>query len=238
VWFIPHLFGNTSVIVNTKLAPEYAGDKNSWDILWDPKYKGRVGILAGAVDTIPLVAAHIGVNAYDMTDSEWETVKVKLRELVDQARIITNVTGELESAMAQGEVVAVEAWNDSYNNLIWDEQFTDPVEYMQPIDQKIFSWVCGFALSSTAGNEAPIEKAYALIDSGLSIQAAQFLIEDWGYAPANADGFGVASEEALELIIVDTSDVDAWLANTIFQEVMPNLDKIVEEWELIRAKVD
>ena len=62
VWFIPHLFGNTSVIVNTKLAPEYAGDKNSWDILWDPKYKGRVGILAGAVDTIPLVAAHIVVN--------------------------------------------------------------------------------------------------------------------------------------------------------------------------------
>jgi hypothetical protein len=64
------------------------------------------------------------------------------------------------------------------------------------------------------------------------------LIEDWGYAPSNADGFGVASEEALELIIVDTSDVDAWLANTIFQETMPNLDKIVEEWELIRAKVD
>ena len=237
VWFVPHLFGNTSVIVNTKLAPEYAGDKNSWDILWDPKYKGRIGILAGAVDTIPLVAAHIGINAYDMSDSEWETVKDKLRELVDQARIITNVTGELESAMAQGEVVAVEAWNDSYNNLIWDEQFTDSVEYMQPKDQKIFSWVCGFALSSTAGKDAPMEKAYALIDSGLSIGAAQFLIEDWGYAPANADGFSVASEEALELIIVDTSDVDAWLANTIFQEVMPNLDKIVEEWELIRAKV-
>jgi spermidine/putrescine-binding protein len=173
-----------------------------------------------------------------MSDSEWETVKDKLRELVDQARIITNVTGELESAMAQGEVVAVEAWNDSYNNLIWDEQFTDSVEYMQPKDQKIFSWVCGFALSSTAGKDAPMEKAYALIDSGLSIGASQFLIEDWGYAPANADGFSVASEEALELIIVDTSDVDAWLANTIFQEVMPNLDKIVEEWELIRAKVD
>ena len=73
--------------------------------------------------------------------------------------MITNVTGELESAMALGEVVAVEAWNDSYNNLIWDEQFTDPVEYILPKDLKIFSWVCGFALSSTAGNDAPIEKA-------------------------------------------------------------------------------
>ena len=65
-----------------------------------------------------------------------------------------------------------------------------------------------------------------------------FGLRYWGYAPSNADGFGVASEEALELIIVDTSDVDAWLANTIFQETMPNLEKIVEEWELIRAKVD
>ena len=85
-----------SVIVNTKLAPEYAGENNSWDILWDPKYKGRIGVLAGAVDTIPLVAAHIGVNAYNMSDDEWEKVKVKLRELVVQARLITNVTGELE----------------------------------------------------------------------------------------------------------------------------------------------
>ena len=238
VWFVPHFFGNTSVIVNTTLAPEYAGENNSWDILWDPKYKGRIGVLAGAVDTVPFVAAHIGIDAYTMTDSEWEKVKVKMIALVDQARIITNVTGELESAMAQREVVAVEAWNDSFNNLIWDEEFTDSIEYMQPKDQKIFSWVCGFALSSTAGGEVPIEKAYALIDSGLSIGAAQFLIEDWGYAPANTDGFGVASEEALELIIVDISDIDAWLANTIFQEAnIPNFEKVVEEWELIRAKV-
>ena len=238
VWFVPHFFGNTSVIVNTTLAPEYAGENNSWDILWDPKYKGRVGVLAGAVDTVPFVAAHIGIDAYTMTDSEWEKVKVKMIALVDQARIITKVTGELESAMAQREVVAVEAWNDSFNNLIWDEEFTDSIEYMQPKDQKIFSWVCGFALSSTAGGEVPIEKAYALIDSGLSIGAAKFLIEDWGYAPSNTDGFGVASEEALELIIVDISDIDAWLANTIFQEAnIPNFEKVVEEWELIRAKV-
>ena len=157
---------------------------------------------------------------------------------MDQARLITNVTGELENAMAQGEVVAIEAWNDSYNNLIWDEAFNDPIEYMQPKDQKIFSWVCGFALSSTAGTDVSMDKAYALIDSGLSVGAAQFLIEDWGYAPANADGYGVADPEALELMIVDTSDVDAWLGNTIFQEVMPNLDQIVEEWELIRAGVE
>ena len=105
----------------------------------------------------------------------------------------------------------------AYNNLIWDEQFTDSVLNTCNLKiRKIFSWVCGFALSSTAGGEVPIEKAYALIDAGLSIGASQFLIEDWGYAPSNADGFGVASEEALELIIVDTSDVDAWLSQYHF----------------------
>ena len=37
---------------------------------------------------------------------------------------------------------------------------------------------------------------------------------------------------------IDISDIDAWLANTIFQEAnIPNFEKVVEEWELIRAKV-
>ena len=53
VWFVPHYWGNTSVTFRTDLAPEYV-KKPSWNILFDPKYRGRIAIMDGVDDTVPL----------------------------------------------------------------------------------------------------------------------------------------------------------------------------------------
>ncbi len=80
VWFVPHYWGQTSVTYRTDLAPEYAQNE-SWKILFDPKYKGRIAALEGVDDTVPLVARTIGVNAYTMNDADWRRVQSRLREL-------------------------------------------------------------------------------------------------------------------------------------------------------------
>src|ERR1700712_5045677 len=76
VWFVPHYWGNTSITIRTDLAPEYAQSQN-WDILFDPKYKGRVSVLDGVDDTIPFIAKMIGVDAYKMSDADWQKVQEK-----------------------------------------------------------------------------------------------------------------------------------------------------------------
>jgi spermidine/putrescine transport system substrate-binding protein len=73
VWFVPHYWGNTSLTIRTDLAPEYAKSQ-SWDILFDPKYKGRVSALDGADDVVPFVAHMIGVDAYTMNEADWQKV--------------------------------------------------------------------------------------------------------------------------------------------------------------------
>src|SRR3954462_4672485 len=83
VWFVPHYWGNTSITYRTDLAPEYVG-RESWDILFDPKYKGRVAVLEGVDDTIPFIARMIGVDAYNMSDADWQRVQEKLKQLVAQ----------------------------------------------------------------------------------------------------------------------------------------------------------
>src|SRR3954465_9281003 len=60
VWFVPHYWGNTSLTIRTDLAPEYAKSQ-SWDILFDPKYKGRVSVMDGVDDTVPFIARMAGV---------------------------------------------------------------------------------------------------------------------------------------------------------------------------------
>src|SRR3569623_483616 len=52
VWFVPQYWGNTSVTFRTDLAPEYA-KKPSWQILFDPKYQGRIAVLDGVDDSVP-----------------------------------------------------------------------------------------------------------------------------------------------------------------------------------------
>jgi spermidine/putrescine transport system substrate-binding protein len=70
VWFVPHYWGNTSVTFRTDLAPEYAKSQ-SWNILFDPKYRGRISALEGVDDTVPFVARMIGVDAYNMKPDEF-----------------------------------------------------------------------------------------------------------------------------------------------------------------------
>ena len=72
VWFVPHYWGNTSITFRTDLAPEYVGHDN-WNILFDPKYKGRVAVLeASADDTVPFIAHMIGIDAYTMSPADWQ----------------------------------------------------------------------------------------------------------------------------------------------------------------------
>ena len=61
VWFVPHYWGNTSITIRTDLAPEYA-QSQSWEILFDPKYKGRIAVLDGVDDVVPFIARMIGID--------------------------------------------------------------------------------------------------------------------------------------------------------------------------------
>ena len=65
-WFIPQYWANTSVTYRTDLAPEYVG-KESWNILFDPKYKKKIAGLDGVDDTVSLIAKTIGVDPYNMS---------------------------------------------------------------------------------------------------------------------------------------------------------------------------
>src|SRR5690242_17336513 len=105
VWFVPHYWGNTSVTFRTDLAPEYV-KKPSWNILFDPKYRGRIAIMDGVDDTVPLVAATIGINAYNMTPDQWKKVQAKLREAIKQARFVSSDDTALAQGLASGEIVA------------------------------------------------------------------------------------------------------------------------------------
>lgn len=226
VWFVPHYWGNTSITYRTDLAPEYAQNE-SWNILFDPKYKGRVSVLEGVDDTVPFIAQMMGIDAYNMTDEEWARVQDKLRELVPQLRFVSSDETSLAQGLASGEIVAAMSWRVTYATLKSENQ---PVAYMNP-PGGIFTYVCGLVMHKDAKDR---DKALALIDSSLSDEAAVYTITEIGDGPANTAALAEVDDEVFESLGVPR-DVETFLASGIFQKRLKNKDDIVNAWTEIRA---
>ncbi len=226
VWFVPHYWSNTSITYRTDLAPEYVGHE-SWNILFDPKYKGRVAVLEGVDDTVPFIARMIGIDAYNMTDADWRKVQAKLRELVKQVRFVSSDDTSLAQGLASGELVAAMSWRVTYKALKSEGR---KVGFMNP-PGGMFTFVCGLTMHKDAKN---YDKALGLIDSSISDQGADFMIKKIGDSPAN--GVQLAKEpDSLFQALGIPHDIDAFLKTGIFQRRLKNKDQIVNAWSEIRA---
>ncbi|MES2473127.1 MAG: extracellular solute-binding protein [Pseudomonadota bacterium] len=228
VWFVPHYWGNTSLTIRTDLAPEYARSQ-SWDILFDPKYKGRVSVMDGVDDTVPFIARMIGVNAYEMSDADWTKVQGKLRALVGQLRFVSSDATALAQGLASGELVAAMSWRNTYAALNREKK---PVAYLTP-PGGIFTYVCGLVMHKDAANE---ERALALIDSGLEDAAAVHTITQIGDGPANVEATAKVPDSVFQGLGVQR-DLEAFLKGGIFQQRLKNKDKLISAWTDIKSGV-
>ncbi len=226
VWFVPHYWGNTSITFRTDLAPEYV-QSQSWNILFDPRYKGRVSVLDGVDDTVPFIAHMIGIDAYNMTPAQYEQVKAKLREVVKQSRFVSSDDTTLTQGLASGEVVAAMSWRIIFKTLRAEGR---PVAYMNP-PGGIFTYVCGLTMHKDPSDEA---KALALIDSSLSDGAAQYTIEHIGDEPSNEVALAHVSDQTFAKLGL-SRDVETFLKSGIVQRRLQNKDRIVNDWTEIRA---
>ena len=225
-WFIPQYWANTSITYRTDLAPEYVG-KESWKILFDPKYKGKIAGLDGVDDTVTLIAKTWGVDPYNMSDKDWELVQGKLREFVANARFISSDETSLSQGLASGEVVAAITWNQTHAAL---KREGKPVAFMNPPDG-MFTYVCGMVVHAEAKN---LEKAYAIIDSGISPQAMKYQLDQLNNGPANTTIFADYTDEQLKEINF-SRDVEGFLNAGTFQVRLKNKEEIVKFWTEIRG---
>jgi spermidine/putrescine transport system substrate-binding protein len=226
VWFVPHYWGNTSITYRTDLAPEYVGHE-SWDILFDPKYKGRVAVLEGVDDTIPFIARMIGVDAYNMSDADWQRVQEKLKQLVGQVRFVSSDDTSLAQGLASGELVAAMSWRVIYATLKAEGK---PVAYMNP-PGGMFTYVCGLVVHKDAKN---YDKALAVIDSSISDEAAHYTIDHIGDGPANLQALEKEPDAEFQKIGIPR-DVENFLKSGTLQQRLKDKEKIVNAWTEIRA---
>lgn len=233
-WFVPSDWGNSSVLFRPDLAPEYVDtetEKNeSWAILFDEKYAGRLGIFDSVDGVMAVVGSVIGAeNVFDMTDAELEEAAELLRKQREILRFYWTDQSSVEQALASGELVASYAWNSAVVEL--KNQGVN-VTYMNP-KEGIWTWVCGLVLLNSGDGDR--DKAYEFMDAWIAPESGKNLIEMYGYGSSNAKAFELVDEATLADLGI--SDPMTMMANSrFFGEIEPDVrEKYINLFDEIKA---
>ncbi len=227
IWFMPFDWGNSTIIYREDELPDA---QQSYELLLDPKLRGRVSIFDSVDEAFVIASGILGYDSHmDLSDEQIEKCADVLRELHQNIRFYWGDPTALQQAMAAGEVLAAWAWTDSYLALKGEGV---PVKFMFP-EEGLSTWMCGMVMTKDApGSE---EQAYAYMNAMLDPKVGKVLIDDWGYGHANAESYKLAeSELAIELGL--TSDLGKFLEGTRFQgEIEPaKREKMIEIFETVK----
>jgi spermidine/putrescine transport system substrate-binding protein len=229
-YFLAWDWGNSSVLYRTDLVDPAYVQEESWNILFDERYEGRLATYDSVDGVLGVVGLVVGAkDPFNMTDAEFERAAEKLRLQRKLMRFYWTDTTAIEQALASGELVASYAWNSSYQNL---KKEGVPVAYMKP-KEGIYTWVCGFAL--LANGEGDEDKAYDYLNAVLAPEAGEYLVTAYGYGHCNQKTYDrVPAETLAELGITDPKTHMA--DGVFFAEIEPKVrEKYITLFEEIKA---
>lgn len=126
-YMIPWQSGMTGLFVRKDLAP----DVKSVNDLFDPKYKGKVGLLSELRDTVPLVMAADGIDPENATEDDWMNTIDKIRDAVDSGQIRKFYGNDYASDFTSGNVIAGLGWSGDATMLQEDNK---NVEFRMPAE--------------------------------------------------------------------------------------------------------
>jgi spermidine/putrescine transport system substrate-binding protein len=120
---VPDVFGSNAIVYNTK----HVAKPTSWDVLWDPQYKGRIVLRDAAIYRVFITALRLGMNPNNISDIG--KVYAALREQRPLVLKYWGGTSEMQTLTANQE-----AWVGDFlggRTLVLKQQGV-PVDYVIP----------------------------------------------------------------------------------------------------------
>mgnify|MGYP003975622345 FL=1 len=215
--FIPFDWGNSSVIVRTDLVDAADLEDPSWSILFNEKYAGRIAMYNAPVGAFAVAGLTLGMppkEVFNPTDDQIAAMKALLAKQNPMVRFYWDAQSDAEQAIASGEVVASYAWNEAKVHL---QDQGIPVEYLNP-KEGILCWVCGMAMFNDEYGSGNEDAAYDMINSMLSKESGEYMINEWGYGHSNQTSFNSTTAAALDNLGLASPD-DLFAQGVFFEDV-------------------
>jgi putative spermidine/putrescine transport system substrate-binding protein len=170
-YFIPHIYSASTIIYNKdKVSPA----PDSWSVLWDPKYKGKIGICSELyINWVYAAAAKDGI----VDQKNWDAAFKTLEQLKAIQPKVYESQEELGAAIQKGEIWATISWKA--RAVQWDDASSLNIAAAVP-KEGTFPTVFGAAIPKNASNT---DAAYKYLNAMLDPSAQAKFAEKMGYTP-------------------------------------------------------
>lgn len=123
---IPYTSGVTGIAYNTKYVKD---DITSIDALFDPKYKGRVGMMADAQEIANFGMIALGIDPEKSTETDWKKAGEKLKAQREAGIVRKYYDQNYIDAVSKGDVWVTMAWSGD----VFQRQLAgEPVKFVVP----------------------------------------------------------------------------------------------------------
>jgi spermidine/putrescine-binding protein len=228
VYGVPFMWGPNPLIYDTTV---FAEPPDSWSILWDPKYRGKISVWDD-LSTVYMAAQILGYDTsdpaqlYNLSDQQLDAVKAKLLELKPNIRKMWATGGELTNLFLNHEVVAAMGWPLNTAEL---KKRNFPVGETIP-KENTTGWIDHLMITSASDNK---DVAYQFLEYMVQAKTQKLVTDVTRYTPANPQAGSLMS--AAERQILHLDDVDNYQKRIYFWQDVPRRAKYNEIWNEVKA---
>jgi spermidine/putrescine transport system substrate-binding protein len=234
IYHVPFDIGFSSLVYRADKIP-ITEDQESWSLLLDSAYKGRLATYSDPV-TIIKIGALINEGAIDpnkLTSDQIQAAKETMIQAKPNIRTFWSNNQDNINDFINGNVWATYMWPDGYWQALNHEKLKGvDVRYMWPKEGRL-AWVCGFVLHANTEQPGRATLAVAAADTP---EAAAALTDNFQYGAAQQEGvIDLIKNKAL----IETFSLDDPTAfappRARFETPLPNRQEYAEAGEEVKA---
>ncbi|WP_077366905.1 ABC transporter substrate-binding protein [Anaerosalibacter sp. Marseille-P3206] len=180
---VPYMWGTVGIIYNKNMVKE---NVDSWDILWDEKYKGQILMLNSQRDSIAVALLKLG---YSMNTRDLNELQEAKELLVKQKPLVYAYVGDEVKDMMIGEEAAMAVvWS---GDAVFMKEQNENLEYAIPKEGTNL-WFDNIVVPNTSKNK---EEAELFINYLCRPEVGLKNTEYIGYSTPNVETFKLLPEE-------------------------------------------
>lgn len=222
---VPYMWGTVGIIYNTKKVKEKV---DSWDILWDPKYKDQVIMPDSVRDAMAVAEKKLGYSLNTENLDQIEKAKEQLMTQKKDGLILAYMVDQVKDAMVVEEASLAVAWSGDAVTMI--ERNPD-LAYAIPKEGSN-KWFDAIAIPKNAKHKENAEK---FINFLCEPENAKQNVEYIGYSTPNTEAYKLLPEDIKDDKVA-YPDSESLKNCEVFIDLPPNiLRKYDEAWLEIKC---
>jgi putative spermidine/putrescine transport system substrate-binding protein/spermidine/putrescine transport system substrate-binding protein len=225
---VPFMWGPNPLLYDTSAI---AAPPDSWNIFWDPKYKGKVSVWDD-LSTVYMAAQVLGydkpdpVQLYNLSDTQLDEVRKKLLTLKPNIRKMWTTGGELTNLFQNHEIVLAMGWPLNTNQL---RQLNFPIAEVIPRESTT-GWIDHLMITSTSPHK---ELAFEFLKYMIQAKTQKLVTDVTHYTPANPTAAAFMTNAEKKGLHLDNAD--AYMQRIYFWQDVPRRAKYNEIWNEVKA---